>query len=138
MVLKWSLTSPLGWIQQVGAPGTAAKSVSLLLWVSDLGTSLYFINTNIHKELKPQVNVSHMNSPAITLYTQPWASEGGQKGSLAPSGAPRNFIREGPITWHSSNCSFRLFRNSRNWFKAPMKNLSKFVSGRTMVSSASL
>jgi len=34
-----------------------------------LGTSLYFISTNLHTELKPQVNVSHdMNYPAFTLY----------------------------------------------------------------------
>jgi len=33
-------------------------------------TSLYFIITSFHMELKTQVKVSHgMNSPAFTLYT---------------------------------------------------------------------
>jgi len=53
----------------------------VLLLVSDykrLDTSLYFIITNFHTELKPQINVSHdMNSLAFTiLYTQQWASKG--------------------------------------------------------------
>jgi len=43
----------------------------VLLSVSDykhLDTSLYFIITNLHKELKPKVNASHdMNSPAFTM-----------------------------------------------------------------------
>jgi len=35
-----------------------------------LDTSLCFIITNVHTELKPQANVSHgMNSPAFTLHT---------------------------------------------------------------------
>jgi len=35
-----------------------------------LDASLYFIITNFHTELKPQVKVSHdMNSPAFMLYT---------------------------------------------------------------------
>jgi len=45
----------------------------VLLSVSDykrVYTTLYFIITNIHVKLKPQVKVSHgMNSPAFTLYT---------------------------------------------------------------------
>jgi len=45
----------------------------VLLSVSDykrVYTSLYFIITNFHTALKPQVKASHsMNSPAITLYT---------------------------------------------------------------------
>ena len=43
----------------------------VLLSVSDykpLDTTLYFIITNLHKELKPQANASHdMNSPAFTM-----------------------------------------------------------------------
>jgi len=45
----------------------------VLLSVSDykrLRTSLYFITTNFHTELKPQVNVIHdINAPVFTLYT---------------------------------------------------------------------
>jgi len=52
----------------------------VLLLVSDykhLDTSLYFIITNLHTELKPQVNASRdMNSLAFTmLYVQRLATE---------------------------------------------------------------
>jgi len=40
------------------------------------------------------------------------------------SGAARNFVREGSVTWRTSDCSFPLFSNSWNWYKAPAKNLS--------------
>jgi len=41
-----------------------------------IDTSSYFIITDFHTELKPQVNVSHdMNFPTFTLYTQPLALE---------------------------------------------------------------
>jgi len=68
-------TSPLGDIQQAGTPGTPAKSLLfVLLLVCDckhLDTSLYFIITNLHTELKPQVNASHdMNSLAFGLVTE--------------------------------------------------------------------
>jgi len=49
----------------------------------------------------------------------------------ANSGAARNFVREGPVTWRTSHCSFRLFSNSWYWYKAPAKNLSQLVSGGT-------
>jgi len=64
--------SKLAGIEHVGAPETAAKSVApFCLAVSDYThTSLYFIITNFHMELKPQVKVSHdMNFPVFTLYT---------------------------------------------------------------------
>jgi len=32
--------------------------------------------------------------------------------SLLNSGATRNFVREGPITWRTFDCSLRLFANS--------------------------
>ena len=72
--LEIQFTSPLGGIQEPGAPETSAKSVALCsLSVSDykrVYTSLYFIITNFHTELKPQVKISRdMNSPAFTLYT---------------------------------------------------------------------
>jgi len=45
----------------------------VLLSVSDykrLGTSSYFIITNLHTELKPQVNANHgMNPAEFALYT---------------------------------------------------------------------
>jgi len=52
-----------------------------LLPVSDykcLDTSLYFIITNVHPELKPQAKVNHgMNPPAFTLYcTQRFINQG--------------------------------------------------------------
>jgi len=52
----------------------------LFLLVSDyrhLDTSLYFIITNLHTELKPQLNASHdMNSLAFTmLYTHRLVAE---------------------------------------------------------------
>jgi len=74
-------TSPLGDIQQAGAPETPAKSVTpCLLSVSDykhLDTSLYFIITNLHTELRPQVNANHdMKSLALTmLYTRRLVTE---------------------------------------------------------------
>jgi len=87
--LEMKFISPLGWIQQAGASETAAKSATscfTVLSVSDhksLGRSLYFISTNFHTELKPQVNVSHnMNSPVFTLYTT-MGIERGQKRSFA-------------------------------------------------------
>jgi len=56
------------------ARNSCGKRYSLfLLAVGDykrLDTSLYFITTNFHTELKPQVKVSHdTNSPAFTLCT---------------------------------------------------------------------
>jgi len=54
---------PLGEIQHAGAPDTAAKSViPCLLSVSDYKrahTSLYFIITHFHTELKTQIKVNH-------------------------------------------------------------------------------
>jgi len=71
--LKKSFRRPCRWIQQVGAPETPEKALLLvLLSVSDykrVYASLYFITTNFHTELKPQVKVSHgMTSPAFALY----------------------------------------------------------------------
>jgi len=70
--IEMKFTPPLGDIQQAGGPETPAKSVApVFLSVSDckhLDTSLYFIITNLHTELKPQVNASHdMNSLAFTM-----------------------------------------------------------------------
>jgi len=66
-------TSPLSWIQQAGAPETAAESATpCLTSVSDckrLDRSLPSI-ANFRTGLKPQVNISQdMNSPAFTQYT---------------------------------------------------------------------
>jgi len=56
------------------------KAVLLFLSVSDykhLDASLYFIITNLHTDLKPQVNASHdMNSLTFTmLYTRRLVTE---------------------------------------------------------------
>jgi len=67
-------TSPLGGIQQVGAPETAAKSVTPCFYLRlvtykrvESDTSLNFIITNSNTEPKSQVMVSHdVNSPAFT------------------------------------------------------------------------
>ena len=64
--------SPLGDIQQAGAPETVAKSVTpCLLSVGDykrLDTSLHFIIINLHTELTPQVNARYdMNSLTFTM-----------------------------------------------------------------------
>jgi len=72
--LEMKYTSRLGWIQQPVASSTVAKAwLLVLISVSDywrLSTSLYFISTNFHTELKSQVNVSRdMHYPAYTLYT---------------------------------------------------------------------
>jgi len=61
----------------------------VLLSVSNykrLYTSSYFIITNFHTELKPQVNVSHyMNSPTFALYTTMDFGRAGVEGGLDPS-----------------------------------------------------
>ena len=77
---EMKLTSPLCGTQQTGVLETAAKSVtSFLLAVNDckrLDASLYFIITNLHTELKPQMQVGHdMNSITLTLHVTldyPW------------------------------------------------------------------
>jgi len=55
------------------------------------------------------------------------------------SGEARNFVREGPATWRTFDCSFRLFSNS--WklgtdIKHKWKS-QQVCFGRGMVSSAS-
>jgi len=51
--------SPMGGIQQAGAPETAAKSVISCLYfrlvITSVESSLHFMITNFHTELKPQV-----------------------------------------------------------------------------------
>jgi len=43
------------------------------------------------------------------------------------NGSGRNFVREGPVTWRTSNCSLRLFSNSWNWHKYQWKIFASFL-----------
>jgi len=67
ITIRWDTAS-------LSARNRRKKRYSLLLLAvrhyKRLDTSLLFIVTNFHTELKPQVKFNHdMNSPAFTLYT---------------------------------------------------------------------
>jgi len=75
-----NFTSPLGGIQQAGAPETGAKRVTPCFYLGLVTASTQIqvcIPLSPTSTPLPQVKVSHdMNSPAFTPYTQPLTNHG--------------------------------------------------------------